>query len=57
MTRRVIFHYHIFKNAGSTVEWCLRQSFGNRFERIDPIHPRQTLPPIGDEPAEGRPDY
>src|SRR5690349_11469788 len=34
--RFVILHYHIFKNAGSTVENLLDRSFGERFARFDP---------------------
>jgi hypothetical protein len=33
--RFVILHYHIFKNAGSTVEDILDHSFGDRFGRLD----------------------
>jgi hypothetical protein len=31
----VIVHYHIFKNAGSTIEDILDQSFGARFDRLE----------------------
>jgi hypothetical protein len=33
--RLVIVHYHIFKNAGSTVEEILRHSFGERFATLE----------------------
>jgi hypothetical protein len=33
--RFVIVHYHVLKNAGSTIEDILDQSFGERFERFD----------------------
>ena len=33
--RFVILHYHILKNAGSTVEELLDRSFGDRFARLD----------------------
>jgi hypothetical protein len=33
--RLVILHYHIFKNAGSTIEDILDHSFGERFARVD----------------------
>ena len=33
--RFVILHYHILKNAGSTVEEILDRSFGERFHRYD----------------------
>jgi len=31
----VCIHIHLFKNAGSTVDWILRRSFGGRFQRFD----------------------
>ena len=34
--RFVVLHYHIFKNAGSTVEEILDRSFGDGFSRFDP---------------------
>lgn len=33
--RYIILHHHFFKNAGSTVEEILDQSFGDRFARLD----------------------
>ncbi len=33
--RRVLLHYHIFKNAGSTIEDILANSFFDRFARFD----------------------
>src|SRR5258708_954427 len=33
--RFVILHYHIFKNAGSTIENILDEYFGERFCRVD----------------------
>jgi hypothetical protein len=35
LMRLVILHYHIFKNAGSTIEDILDHSFGERFARLD----------------------
>jgi hypothetical protein len=35
LMRLVILHYHIFKNAGSTIEDILDHSFGERFARVD----------------------
>ncbi|MBZ5591251.1 MAG: hypothetical protein LAP39_03380 [Acidobacteriia bacterium] len=32
--RFVVLHYHIFKNAGSTVEYALQRTFGNRFATL-----------------------
>lgn len=29
--RNVIVHNHLFKNAGSTIDWILHKNFGNRF--------------------------
>jgi hypothetical protein len=34
--RYILIHYHIFKNAGSTVEWILEKLFGNSFRTIEP---------------------
>ena len=33
--RSVILHYHIFKNAGMSIEAALDRSFGERFCRFD----------------------
>jgi hypothetical protein len=35
LMRLVILHYHIFKNAGSTIEDILDHSFGERFANLD----------------------
>ena len=35
LMRLVILHYHIFKNAGSTIEDILGHSFGERFAKVD----------------------
>jgi hypothetical protein len=35
LMRLVILHYHIFKNAGSTIEDILDHSFGERFANVD----------------------
>jgi hypothetical protein len=32
--RFVVLHYHIFKNAGSTLEYALRRAFGERFATV-----------------------
>lgn len=29
--RQVLLHHHLFKNAGSTIDWALKRSFGRRF--------------------------
>lgn len=46
--RHVLLHAHIFKNAGTTLDWSLRRSFGNGFcehiaDREMRLEPRQTL--------------
>lgn len=33
--RQIIIHYHIFKNAGSTVDHMLEQTFGDRWANFD----------------------
>ena len=33
--RFVILHYHVLKNAGSTVEEILERSFRGKFSRLD----------------------
>ena len=39
MTRtRVLIHYHIFKNAGSSVDASLRRSFGGRWSNFEGLH-------------------
>lgn len=35
MSRPVIIHFHIFKNAGTTVEWILHKNFGDDAVRFD----------------------
>jgi hypothetical protein len=41
--RHIILHYHIFKNAGSTVDSILKNSFGNRCGSIEGLNPWDTL--------------
>jgi hypothetical protein len=36
--RCVLLHYHIFKNAGSTIEEIFERSFGSAFSRIETPH-------------------
>ncbi len=36
--RFVILHYHIFKNAGTTIQEILDRNFGERFFRLDTPH-------------------
>jgi hypothetical protein len=33
--KRVVLHYHIFKNAGTTIESTLAENFGSGFRRFD----------------------
>jgi hypothetical protein len=42
--RHVILHYHIFKNAGSTIYSILERNFGNRLASLDSGHFNSTLP-------------
>jgi hypothetical protein len=41
--RFVILHYHILKNAGSTIEEALDHSFGERFARLDSADRDHTI--------------
>ncbi|HLW76486.1 MAG TPA: hypothetical protein VKS01_05860 [Bryobacteraceae bacterium] len=41
--RFVLLHYHILKNAGSTIEEILDQSFHERFQRFDTPDPEGQL--------------
>ena len=43
--RHVIVHYHIFKNAGSTVDSVLKNNFGDRCGSIEGRNPWDTLCP------------
>lgn len=31
----LLIHYHIFKNAGTSFEWALKQTFGDQFRQFD----------------------
>lgn len=35
----LLIHYHIFKNAGTSFEWALKRSFGDRFRCYDSATP------------------
>lgn len=39
MSRNIIFHCHFFKNAGSSVDWALRRSFGKEFYENKKVFP------------------
>jgi hypothetical protein len=41
--RHIIIHYHIFKNAGSTVDSILKNNFGDRCGSIEGANPWDTL--------------
>lgn len=35
--KNIIIHYHIFKNAGTTIDEILRSSFGTRWQNLDKL--------------------
>jgi len=41
--RSVVVHYHIFKNAGTSVDWLLHEAFGNSWSTFDGTDPNQIL--------------
>src|SRR5579884_1946584 len=43
--RHVLVHYHIFKNAGSSLDRILRDSLGNAWVEWDPVEPTGAVPP------------
>jgi hypothetical protein len=43
--RRVVLHYHIFKNAGTSVDRALRESFGERWVKFDRSDPGAKISP------------
>lgn len=55
--RLIILHYHLFKNAGSTIEEILDHSFRGRFQRVETADPggivtdRDLLRHMWDEPG------
>jgi hypothetical protein len=42
--RPIILHYHIFKNAGTTIDLILENIFGENAKRIDAKKPRDLVP-------------
>ena len=40
----VVVHYHIFKNAGTTVDWILKKNFGELARTFDGSDPEGTVP-------------
>ena len=43
MTRRVLIHYHIYKNAGSSIERMLWESFGSAFAQVEATAETQNI--------------
>ncbi len=43
MTRKVIIHYHLFKNAGSTIDHIFERECVGRFGQIEGEHPWSVL--------------
>jgi hypothetical protein len=43
--RHILIHYHIFKNAGSTIDSILKRNFGERCGSIEGLNPWDTLSP------------
>lgn len=41
--RQLLLHYHLFKNAGSSVDRLLRESFGDRWVNFDKPSPGQKI--------------
>lgn len=41
--QRILLHYHIFKNAGSTIDWILRKNFPNAFFPLEPEREFQVV--------------
>ena len=43
-SRSIIVHFHLFKNAGTSVETILQRHFGKRFTRYEHGGPAETFP-------------
>lgn len=41
----LLIHYHIFKNAGTSFEWALKQTLGDRFRQYDSADPGGLVSP------------
>jgi len=41
--RKIIIHFHIFKNAGSTIEWVFEKNFKNKTLSIDGKEPGEII--------------
>ena len=56
-TRKVILHSHIFKNAGSTLDWALERNFGRAFyDHRDDIYMRKQGMKYLNEFIQSRPE-
>jgi Sulfotransferase family len=45
IARSVICHFHIFKNAGTTIDWVLKRNFGRGWADFHGPHPESVLSP------------
>ena len=43
--RKVIIHYHIFKNAGTSIDRMLKESFSERWANYDKPEPTSKISP------------
>lgn len=43
--RHIVVHYHLFKNAGTTIDTVLQNHFGNACGAVEGAHPWETLTP------------
>ena len=39
----ICLHFHIFKNAGTTIDWILKKNFGKQFVALDHKKPGEIL--------------
>lgn len=45
MRRNILYHLHIFKNAGTTIDWILRKNFGSGWADHHGPYPESILTP------------
>jgi hypothetical protein len=43
--RAIVVHYHIFKNAGTSLDWILKSAFGARWDSLEGDRPTSLLRP------------
>jgi len=43
MTKSVCLHFHIYKNAGTTIDWILKKNFSNNWLSLDTSEPKGVL--------------